>query len=279
MSLDDAKLTDLRLSHLLYYYLHRGGNRTMSAAASFFGVSRQSARKVFTWLSDSGYLEKDDSKVVLTNKGLEVIREQRGYLEEIGISFEAAFGAPPVEAWLDAFQIIHTLSDEKAAYIAKGAAFLRAFTALRNLGADTFNENLRCGQYGIFLARFTVYKESSRLVSMGDQGFRSPARLILGGDGEAALELTAKTFRYESLADGKSLRGALKRLWFKQGERWVLAPEAQGRRLIPGGALRLDVGTGFCRGVVRIKAESSAPEMPRSQADIHLEVDFGERYF
>ncbi|MDR1070467.1 MAG: hypothetical protein LBL37_06785, partial [Gracilibacteraceae bacterium] len=250
--MDETKLTYQRLRHLLYYYLHRGGNRTVSAAASFFGVSRQNARKVFAQLSDNGYLEKDDSKVSLTLKGLEVIREQRGYLEEIGIAFEAAFGSPPAEAWLDAFQVIHALPNEKAAYIAKGATFLRAFTTLRALGADTFNADILRGRFGIFPASFTVYKKGGAGVSMGDQGFRNPARLIIGADGEAALELTTKTFRYESLADGKNLRGALKQLWFKMGEEWLVAPEAQGRRLIPGGALRLDIGSGRCSGTVQI---------------------------
>jgi predicted transcriptional regulator len=279
MVTEKAKLTYHKLRHLLYYYLHRGGKRTITAAAVFFGVSRQNAQKIYTQLSDGGYLAKGQSTVALTSKGLEVIREQRGYLEEIGISFEAAFDSPPDEAWLDAFQAIHMLPREKAAHIAKGVAFIRAFTVLRDLGPGTFNAELASGRHGIFLAKITVYKKGSRLVSMGDQGFRNPARLILSASGEAALELTTKIFRYDSLEAGRTLRGSLKQLWFKLGEQWLVAPEAQGRRLIPGGALSVNASMQGCRGLVQIRAEGTAPEMPRSLAEIYLEVDFSARFF
>ncbi|MDR1603339.1 MAG: hypothetical protein LBS10_00910 [Gracilibacteraceae bacterium] len=279
MSAKEPKLAYHKLRHLLYYYLHRGEQRSVTAAAAFFGVSRQNAQKVYQQLSDDGYLTKVRSRVALTAKGLEMIREQRSCLEEIGIAFEQAFGSPPDEAWLDAFQVIHTLTRDKAAYIARGAAFIRAFSLLRGLGAGTVNPRLMGWQYGIFLVKITVYKKGSRLISMGDQGFRNPARLIIGASGEAALELTAKTFRYDSLTEGKTLHGSLKELWFQSEGQWLVAPEAQGRRLIPGGALNVqDISADGCRGVVQIRAEGSVPEMPRSQAEIHLEVDFGARF-
>jgi hypothetical protein len=117
-----------------------------------------------------------------------------------------------------------------------------------------------------------VFKKDSETLSMGDHGFRKPARLAVQS-GRSSLELKARTIRYAP-APGVTRRGTLERLWYFQDGEWGETKRLRGSWFIPGGAIEIVRTEDGVMGRARIRARAhDACGMPESESDLFLYLD------
>jgi Mn-dependent DtxR family transcriptional regulator len=224
-------VTARQWQYLFYLHTRRGPNRTVSACAAHFGISRQGANKVFAILEDKGLvLRADDDAIALTPSARDGLRPLTEQCEEIEV-FLQGVGHAAARARDEAIRMIHTLPSDTIRFMT--AKFLAdRVLAPSSLATDEGIAALPDGIYPIH--DFVVYKGDGDEISMGNNGFRRPV-MFVAARGAYGLEIRAKTIRH-ALPSGKVMQGTLTRLgYFKDGahaecsafcERWAVPAEA-----------------------------------------------------
>jgi DNA-binding MarR family transcriptional regulator len=262
-------ITARQYQYLLYLHNRPGKSRTLAALAGYFDVNRSTAFDVVAALEKKGLVRKDTRKdtneIQLTAQGRAAIAPLWERYEDSVVFLREDMCYTDREAReLALFFICHVPQDLAGAaagrQIARHAARRVRFVK---------NEALSGVPDGVYQTDFTVFRPEKPVMSMGDIGFRKPARLLFFNRC-CALELRSRTIRYQNRETGRLIRGQLDRLCFRREGAWHEAHENSGRWLIPGDAIRLRRGDAGLEGSVRIRARATACGMPESEADVVL---------
>ena len=224
------KVTARQWQYLFYLHTRRGSNRTVSACAAHFGISRQGANKVFAILGDKGLVLRRGDAITLTPLARDGLRPLTEQCDELEVFLQSA-GYAAARARDEAIKMIHTLpADTIGLMTAK-------FLAERVLApkAPAPDAGIATPPDGIYPIRdFVVYKGDGDEISMGNNGFRRPV-MFVSAHGAYGIEIRAKTIRH-TLPSGEVMQGTLTRLGYsKDGahrecaafcERWVIPAEA-----------------------------------------------------
>ena len=260
------EITTRQFQYLIYFSGRRGQNRTLTAAAHHFRVSKATAFSVISALESKKLVLKKDNAIELTKQGRDLIGPMQEHVEDVSIWLEEDMGLSRQDAINEATSMICSVSAQTAQTLSGYLMLCRAMRQTRYAGKNSFI-GLPPGTYAV---PFTVFKKGQHVISMGDLGFRKPALLAVEGE-HCALTLRAKTIRYER-AIGGLLKGKLNRLWYMLGDDWVEVRVSNGRWTIPGDAMHVAENPAGKSWQVQIRAAASVGllNMPESEADLVL---------
>ncbi|MDR2671690.1 MAG: MarR family transcriptional regulator [Oscillospiraceae bacterium] len=258
-------ITARQYQYLLYLRNRPGKSRTLAALAGYFNVSRSTAFDVVAALEKKELVRKGENEIHLTAAGQKAIAPLWERYEDSVVFLREDMCYTDREAQeLALFFLCHV--PENLAGVAAGRQIARH--AVRRVRLAK-HEALSDIPDGVYQTDFTVFQPEKTVTSMGDIGFRKPARLLFFNRC-CALELRSRTIRYQNRETGRLIRGQLDRLYFHQAGAWHEVREDSGRWLIPGDAIHLRLGDGGPEGSVRIRARAAACGMPESEADLVL---------
>ena len=261
------KLTSRQEEYLFLFADRDGRGKGVSEAAEQFQVSKPTAFSISEALEKRGMIEKGNcGEIHLTEEGWSYIAPKLGYLNVLTEWLESDLGLAPVLAEQEARRMVVSLLPETVRAMAESRERRRTEGSGEEEQEDAVLSELDPGTYRVF---FQVCRPGSRELSMGDLGFRKPALLQKGAEGSFFV-LCPQNIRYRPQKKFH-LHGILEKMWYRTQGGWrEAAAEEDGRRRIPGAAVRCrqtDEGT---VGTVQIRARASVGMlgMPESEADI-----------
>jgi DNA-binding MarR family transcriptional regulator len=248
--------------------------QSVTRIAREFELSKPTVSNMLDVLEGKGLAKRQrNGRTSLTKHGANIVDE---LMEKYHIVFgflTNELGLPERLAEKDALFYICEMSPECVGLTVQHAQMVKAMHVLRGdlrcTQADGFADILPDGVYHI---PFTVYQKNCDRLSMGDRGFKKPARLTVS-QGRGVLTLMSQEIRYRS-ALGILLRGSLDRLNYWDGERYSPARAENNQYTFPVSELRFSrrAEDGRLSGFVRIQAAASVGivNMPISEADMEL---------
>jgi Mn-dependent DtxR family transcriptional regulator len=263
------KITEKQYQYLLYLNGHRGAGRTLMSISKYFGVSKPTAFSVLASLQEKGLVKKTRFAVTLTDGGNAALEPMLKNTRDIALWLEEYAELAHDDAKNEAIRMVGHLSAGTVEAILRKRAIFMTERFVRRSPDNAAISSLKDGLYNI---PFAVFKKDSETLSMGDLGFRKPARLAIQS-GRSSLELKARTIRYAP-APGVTRRGTLERLWYFQDGEWGETKRLRGSWFIPGGAIEIVNTENGVMGRARIRARAhDACGMPESESDLFLYLD------
>ena len=260
------KLTRRQEEYLQFFAERSGQTASITAASEQFHVAKPTVSKLSKALEDMGLIRKGAyGEIELTELGRAHVKPQMTRQPEAAEWLVSALGLEPDLADQEARTMVTHLQQETVDAILKDWREHPRETELP-AGDDLF-PGLAVGSYEV---PFSVRKRGSRELSMGDRGFRKPARLICGPEG-CAFRLYTIPIEYKPLR--RSYHGRLARLWYRCGGVWTESvEEPDGSYVIPGAVvIRSDEGpTGMVP--IRVRASVNQWTMPESEADLVIDL-------
>jgi Mn-dependent DtxR family transcriptional regulator len=226
------EVTARQWQYLFYLHTRRGQNRTVTACAEHFEISRTGAIKVFDALCRKGLVLRDDDAVTLTRRALDGLRPLIEQRDEVEV-FLKSIGHSDVRARNEAIKLICTLPADTITILTARFLAERVLGTPENRMSDNALATLPEGVYPI--RDFTVYKAAGNGISMGNDGFRHPLMLV-SARGVHGVELRARTIR-RTLPSGEVVQGTLSRLKYLKDGAYTECAAFCERWNIPGSAL------------------------------------------
>ena len=185
------KLTEEKLSYLLYLYRTQSNNDTLTNAAGKLGVTKSTLSKVLTVFYQEGIME-EKGKTILSKQGLDLAREwQKDILritEWLSDQVQTSFCHAQEEAIKLA---LHMSPEMKKQLICQHTMshFLNTIDDVKMIYGDMLLSHLDDGDYPF---AFTIYKDeihNNLEISMANEGFVHPGILrIQNGQGNLILQ-------------------------------------------------------------------------------------------
>lgn len=263
-------MTDHQMEYLLLFATQSSRGRYISNAAEEFGVSLPSASNIGATLERDGLIRKAKGGVVeLTEPARLLIAPKITQMKQLEEWLEIGLGLPPNRAEREARRMTAFLRDETVDGMIR--YWQSRASGDRGGEIDPFFRNLEPGTYQ---APFQVYKKDCRELSMGDRGFRKPARLICG---ERDRYFLLYPVELQHMAHGRQKRhtGQLARLWYRRGLSWYETEEARdGAQRLSCAAVTCAEGPEGLAGTarIRVRATVSTIKMPESEADLVFDL-------
>lgn len=262
-------ITVRQIEYLLLFATQSSCGRYIANAAEEFGVTKATASQVSTALEREGLIRKrSGNKLELTAFGWAYITPKVNQMKRIEKWMEIGLGLLPNQAEKEARRMVASL--QNSTIDAMIHHWLCCGIRERQDGLSGFFRALAPGVYQV---PFQVYKKDKCELSMGDRGFRKPARLIQHKNSCFFLLYPVQLQYYST--SGKGNTGVLERLWYQRDGSWYEAEEyTDGGRVLRSGALtcveELDGVNGFAR--IRARSTLSIVKMPESEADIVFDL-------
>ena len=261
------KLTPRQMEYLRFFAERDGKTASITAAAEQFKVAKSTVSQLSHTLTEMGLIRKGTYGVIeLTEQGRQYVMPRMDEQQQLVDWMTGELGMPPVLAEQEARKMITLLQPETVEAILRRAG---GETPARQRG-DELLSRLPAGAY---TAQFKLLKKGEDVLSMGDRGFRKPARVLCRPDG-CSFILYPKQVRYRPLQH-RTYLGSLARLWYRDGQAWSeAAPAADGGYVIPGAVVRPEEGPRpVGRVAVRVRASVNQWTMPESEAELVFELD------
>lgn len=260
------ELSKSQLNYIIAIKQLIGSEVSQKYICEYLGVKKPTASIALRNLEDSGYIKKLEKSGIneycLTDKSWKIVEE----LEKEKFEFMALFN--------DYFGIDFESCDSEYRRLCGDFSkeFINKLSEFRKCKYKKLSESYCClngFDKGTYEIQFQVVQCGENMPSMGDKGFKHPAKLVIDKDSYIILE--SKEINYKSKNEQK-LKGRLLELYYMDSDlKWILSEQSKSNLWkIPVKSIlyQRDNFGNIVLGVVKIKASATTMKMPESVAEI-----------
>lgn len=265
------RLTEEKLTYLLFLYTNRSGKDTVTSMANRLGVSKSTLSRVLQSFYEEGWMEVK-GKGTLSQQGMGIARKLQLEIDKLACWLISEGGLKYDEAYHEAKSLVLTMREdtrEKLVHRSSLLSFYKAIENVKHLHGDFLCANL---EDGIYTFAFTVYKDQSNdlcAISMANEGFAHPGYLRIN-QGKGQLCLRVKELEHESMIGKLVLKGKLSHLKYCKDGVFLDAQEEKDCFCIPVNSMTFYYNKEECvmQGSIRLKmrADVGVLHMPERTA-------------
>lgn len=261
------ELTKSQLNYIIAIKQLIGSEVSQKYICEYLGVKKPTASIALRNLEDNGYIKRQEkagiNEYCLTDKSWEIIE----VLEKEKFEFMTLFN--------DYFGIDYDSCDKEYKRLCGdfSGEFINKISKLREEKYKGFAERVSgIGNFdeGIYEIPFQVVQCGESTPSMGDKGFKHPAKLI-ADNGVVNVILEAKEINYKAKNEQK-LKGRLLELYYMNSDlKWISSERDKNNAwIIPVENMlyQKDKFGNIVLGIIKIKALATTMKMPESVAEI-----------
>lgn len=228
------RLTEEKLTYLLFLYKNQSSKETVTGMANRLGVSKSTLSRALQSFYEEGWI-KVKGKGQLSSQGVDVARKLDQEIDKLASWLITEGGLKGEEAYPEARSLVLTMGEEvrkKLIHRSSLVSFYKSIEHMKRLNGDFLCANLEDGWYSF---AFTIYKDQEQehyQISMANEGFHHPGYLsIKQGVGE--LCLYPREVEHESLLGKLVLKGKLAHLQYDKDAKFVEAKQSKDCFCIP----------------------------------------------
>lgn len=228
------KLTEEKLTYLLFLYEHQSSVDTATKMANHLGISKSTFSRVLLSFFEMGWTISK-GKGILSKRGMQIARKLNKDIDNLASWLITEGGLNYQEAQKEARVLILTISEEakeKLLHRSSMAAFYKSIEHVKQLNGDFLCANL---EDGIYPFAFTIYKDIHAhpcQISMANEGFYHPGKFIIK-EGLGELCLYIKEIEHVSKIGNLVLKGKLSHLLYWEDGKFVEARMVKDHFCIP----------------------------------------------